>query len=231
MAVTVMRNFGMTLISLAYRLVVRWIVYGSCRVEIRGEGLAALEQRLHGDQPLIITFWHYGVLIVPCLHRRFPLVAMVSASRDGGYIARILEGFGIMVVRGSRNRLGASALKQLIGAMQTGRSAALVADGSQGPARRAQPGAILLASRSGVPVFPLTWAANRYWTFRSWDRTILPKPFARLTVLIGPPLFVPTDLDRTGRDQYRLRLEEGLNCIYRQAWSFYGRQAHADGER
>ncbi|MEW6426720.1 MAG: lysophospholipid acyltransferase family protein [Thermodesulfobacteriota bacterium] len=226
-----MRKLGMALAAVLYRLLVRWLLFASCRVTMAGEGLAALERRLAAGKPLIIAFWHYGVLLVPCLHRGFPLVAMVSASRDGDYIARILEGFGVRTVRGSRNRSGTAALKGLIAAMSEGRSAILVADGSQGPARQAQPGAVLLAGRSGCPIFPLTWSADRYWTFGSWDRTILPKPFARVTALVGAPVAVTAGSDRDAIEDGRQRLEAELDRIYRQAWAIYGRERHAEGER
>ena len=151
---------------------------------------------------------------------------MVSASRDGEYIARLAEEFGFSTARGSRNNRGAQALKDLLKLAAAGESTAIVADGSQGPPRIAQPGAILLASRTGVPVLPVMWSASRYLAFRSWDRTAVPKPFSRVDFFYGEPLSVPADLKSEGIEEYRLILENRLNALYREAWRLHGREGH-----
>ncbi len=115
---------------------------------------------------------------------------MVSASRDGEYLARLAEQFGFETVRGSRNKKGVQGLKAMLRAVQNGNSAAIVADGSQGPPKIVQAGAILLAARTGAPIIPMIFAASRYFTINSWDRTIIPKPFSRIDFYYGEPLFV-----------------------------------------
>jgi hypothetical protein len=89
-----------------------------------------------------------------------------------------------------------------------------------------QAGAILLAGKSGAPILPLAVAADRFWAFRSWDRTLLPKPFARLDLWYGEPLTV---LEKAGPEEIercRLEMEQRLNGLYAQAWSRLGRGAH-----
>jgi len=201
------------------------ILFLTCRVIWIGrENMERLDRE---KQPLVAAFWHYSVFLILYLSqgkRRW--VAMVSASKDGEYVARIVEGYGSEAVRGSRNRGGIGALKEMIKAVRgRGLSAAIVADGSQGPPLLAQPGSILLASRTGVPILPVACAADRYWIFRSWDRTVLPKPFARVVVKFGEPFSVPKGLDSEKLETYRLDLERRLLAVYRDCWAFFGRDA------
>ena len=104
--------------------------------------------------------------------------------------------------------------------------AAIVADGSQGPRRIVQPGAILLAARTGVPIVPMVFAASSYFTIRSWDRTIIPKPFSRIDFYYGEPIFVSAKLKPEEIEEHRLDLEQRLNDIYVKAWGRYEKIEH-----
>lgn len=217
------------LVPLVYTMLIR-LLFATCRVRVIGD-----EHRrwCHSrPTPFIAAFWHYSVFVVIELSRDRGKgwAAMVSASDDAEYVARLLERQGGVTVRGSRNRSGVRALKGLIDLMRQGYNAAIVADGSQGPPRVMQAGALLLAAKSGAPILPVAVAADRYWAFRSWDRTVLPKPFARLALCYGEPLTMPADREGEGLEAYRLELETRLNRLYDLAWREVGRPGH-DEER
>ncbi|OQX19171.1 MAG: hypothetical protein BWK76_05475 [Desulfobulbaceae bacterium A2] len=198
--------------------------FSTCRLETHG-----LEHRLAAladGGPAIACFWHYGVFYIFHFLRRDRATAMVSASRDGEYIARVAQLSGLNTVRGSSHRQGVQALKGLIRAMRQGDNAALVGDGSQGPARRLQPGVLLLASLSGRPVLPIAWSASDILTFRSWDRTALPKPCCKVAAWYGQPVYVPPKLSDSALEEHRLLLESRMNDLYHQAWSRFGREDH-----
>ncbi len=228
MAVTPSRN-RLLAAGIVYRLL-GGLLFRSCRIRWDGPGAVETRQRMAAGRPFVAAFWHYGVILFPWLCRGSRWAAMVSASGDGAYIAHLLESAGVVTVRGSRNRASTRALKSFIGLMEQGYSAAIVADGSQGPARQAQPGAVLLAAHGRCPIIPMNWSASRYWVFNSWDRTILPKPFARIHLCFGEPIHVPERPDRRTLEQYRLHLEESLEACYRQAWSRVGHRQHAGEE-
>ena len=201
-------------------------LFATCRVRVHGgENLARCEAQA---KPFVGVFWHYSVFTAVELirGRGRGWGAMVSASQDAEFVARILARQGVVAVRGSRNRGGLSALKGLIGLMLQGYNAAIVGDGSQGPARVMQAGAILLAGKSGAPILPLVVAADRYWAFRSWDRTLLPKPFARLELWYGEPLIVPEKSGPEEIERCRQEMEHRLNALYAQAWGKFGEEAH-----
>src|SRR3989339_655024 len=196
------------------------VLFATCRVRVHGaEHLGQCEAQA---KPFVAVFWHYSVFTaVELLRSRGGLgwTAMVSASQDGEFVARILARQGVVPLRGSRNRGGLAALKGLIGLLRQGYNAAIVADGSQGPPRIMQAGAILLASKSGAPILPMAVAADRYWAFRSWDRTVLPKPFAQLDLWYGEPMIVPEKAGAEEIERFRLEMEYRLNGLYAQAWS------------
>ena len=204
-----------------------WLIrawFATCRIT---EHDAHYRQQCRENETSVVaTFWHYSFLYNFYHMRKESGVAMVSASKDGEYIARLAGFFNFAAVRGSRNRKGLQAMKEMIRLIAAGRHAAVVADGSQGPPLVVQPGSILLASRTGAPVLPMLWSASRYFTFNSWDRMAIPKPFSRIDFFYGEPLFIPQGLDAEGIERYRVQLEENLLVIYKKAWALYGKTAH-----
>ncbi len=177
-------------------------------------------------KPLIASFWHYSCFYLFYHVRKYPATVMVSASRDGDYVDKLSKSLGFSTVRGSSNNNGIAALKKMLRAVRKGKSAAIVADGSQGPEKIAQPGAILLAARTGAPVIPIIWSASRYFRVKSWDRTAVPKLFSQVDVFYGEPIYVPSRLRPEEMEGYRIHLEESLNALYVEAWGMYGKRQH-----
>jgi len=200
--------------------------FTTCRCSVRGRQHIEAARK---QGAVIVSFWHYSILYMSYHVRLYPAAALVSASRDGEYIARIVGLLDIEAVRGSSNRQGVQALKKLLRLMRAGRNVGIVADGSQGPARRLQPGMIFLASRTGAPILPMVWAADRYKAFNSWDRMVLPMPFSRIIMRYGEPMHVPPKLKEEGIEEFRLILEGRMNDLYRQVWAECGKKRHDNG--
>ncbi|MGM0681222.1 MAG: lysophospholipid acyltransferase family protein [Thermodesulfobacteriota bacterium] len=198
--------------------------FSTCRLKRRG--YEHFRRLAESGEPFIVSFWHYGVIYIVHSAKSLPYTAMVSSSKDGNILAKLLKSKGFATVRGSRNKGGVSAVKGLLRQVRKGRVAVMVADGSQGPARQAQPGAVLLASITGKPIIPIGWSASRYKYFRSWDRTALPLPFSTITMRYDEPFYIPAKLDSDGVEYYRLELEKRLNELYEKNWQEYGRKEH-----
>ena len=163
------------------------LLVSTYRYEVEGaEHLAALDA---AGEPYILALWHGRILPGIWFWRRRGIVVITSQNFDGEWIARILARFGFGTARGSTSRGGARALRQLLRDIAR-HPAAFTVDGPRGPARVTQPGVVWLARASGHPVLPFHVEADRYWTLRSWDRTQIPKPFARVALTIGAPLRV-----------------------------------------
>jgi len=194
----------------------------TCRLTVHNS--VALDDKR--ETPLIASFWHYSIIYLFYHVRKHQATVMVSASSDGEYIARLAKQFGFDTARGSRNNKGVGALKGLLRAVKRGNNAAIVADGSQGPARRAQPGAVLVASRTGTKIIPMAWSASSYFTIHSWDKTAIPYPFSRIDLFYGDLISVPRDLDGEGLERYCTILEEKLNELYKKAWLLHDKTSH-----
>ncbi len=200
------------------------IWFATCRIRTHGQEYRDQVNAQGG--PVVASFWHYTIFFIFYYMRKESGVAMVSASKDGEYISRVANKFGFETVRGSRKKGGMQAIKGLIRNMREGRNAAIVADGSQGPARVVQAGSIVLASRTGTPVLPMLWSCSRYKRFGSWDGTVLPYPFSRIDFFYGEPLEVPPKIKAEEVNNYRLILEKRLNDLYAKAWKKQGRTEH-----
>lgn len=142
-------------------------------------------------RPVVFTLWHGRLLPATYHHRGQGVVTLVSQHRDGEYITRVVRRWGYTAVRGSSTRGGLEALRDLIRHVKAGRSLAITPDGPRGPFEVMKPGPLLIAQRTGAPVIPVATSADRRWFFGSWDRFLVPKPFARLQIEYGEPVFVP----------------------------------------
>lgn len=217
------RRLNLFLLPLLVAVVVR-LWYATCKVRLHNTKWC--EEAEQSGSPVVRTCWHYCVLGIFAVYRRNPLVIMVSGSKDGEYLARLMEKLNFSVVRGSSNRNGAQAAKQLIRELRNGKNCGLVADGSQGPAKVAQSGPLLIAGRTGGVVLPMAYSANRYFTFNTWDRLILPKPFSTIDVYYGQPLTVPAEVKANDLEEYRDDLEKRLNTLYDSVWALQGKTSH-----
>lgn len=141
----------------------------------------------------VLAFWHGEIVPTMALFGALPVHAIISQSDDGELIARVAARFGAFSVRGSSSRGGAEALVQAVRLAREGRIVGVTPDGPRGPRHAMAPGTATIARRAGVPVMPLRWHAERAWVARSWDRFTVPKPFARVTCVVGPPVAVRPD--------------------------------------
>ena len=168
----------------------------TCRY--RREGVENYDRFWREGKPVIFTLWHGRLLPCTHFHRQQGVVTLVSQHRDGEYITRVVRRWGYTAVRGSSTRGGLEALRELIQHVRDGRSLAITPDGPKGPREKMKPGPVLIAQRTGAPIIPVVSGADRAWFFGGWDRFLVPKPFARLQISYGEPVFVPR---RAGEDE------------------------------
>lgn len=171
----------------------------------------------------IYAVWHNRLAL--CLQAYFSYVhkrsrtagmaALVSASRDGAFLAAILEAFKVQPVRGSSSRRGGQALVELTGWAERGYDLAITPDGPRGPCYVVQEGSIALAQVTGLPLIPASYSLSWKIRLKSWDRFIVPLPFARCEVVIGNPIRVPREITESERDALRKRLGDELRAITR----------------
>jgi lysophospholipid acyltransferase (LPLAT)-like uncharacterized protein len=121
------------------------------------------------------------------------------------------------VIRGSSSHTGARALRDYYQALaHDGISPAITPDGPRGPPWKFKPGAILLSQMSQRPMIPMAFAASRAWKIK-WDQFVIPKPLARVVIVIGAPVYVAKGLDAEGLLQRQSEMERNLKSLYAQA--------------
>jgi hypothetical protein len=183
------------------------VLAATWRVRERGtEHVRAL-----GTSPFAYVLWHSRILPLLHHHRDRGIVALISRHRDGGYLADLAVQWGYRAVRGSSKRGGAAGLLGIVRELQSGAVVAVTPDGPQGPPEKAKPGVIAAAQHAGVPLVPMTAIVRAAWWVRSWDRFCIPKPFARVEVVYGPPIVVGPG--REGMERAVGDVEQGLARI------------------
>ncbi len=176
---------------------------------VRWDGLEKLDRARAVKGKVLFCFWHSRLLGLCYTHRGRGIGIMVSKSFDGEWITKIVTKLGYRTFRGSTSRAGAAALVTMLRDREPG-DLALTVDGPRGPAETVKPGAMMLAEHTGLPIVPITYVPSTAWRLNSWDRFILPKPFATLTVRYGEPIAVPCDADI---EQYSALVARGIEGI------------------
>jgi lysophospholipid acyltransferase (LPLAT)-like uncharacterized protein len=173
--------------------------------------------------PAIYCFWHNRLALCTIVYREYTkksavtpgVVALVSASRDGGFLTGVLKWFRVELVRGSSSRRGPQALLELTSWAERGYDLAITPDGPRGPRYIVQEGVTSLAQLTGLPIVP--FACNLGWkvSLNSWDRFQIPLPFSSCEVNVGVPVRVPPNATDAEREELRQRLETSLRELSR----------------
>ena len=182
----------------------------------RTENVGTLHGLIAERRPVVGAFLHsrtFALMHFFSLPEQGRWSLMCSQSRDGEAMARIEEGLGFRVARGSSGKGGARALVEMIKAQREdpGLNSCLAIDGSRGPRGVAQLGIITLAQKTGSVLLPVAGSTARCWRWdASWDRTVIPKPGATVAVRAGDPIEVPAKLDPEQLEALRRRVEDDL---------------------
>jgi len=194
------------------------LIWASCRV-VRIEGEAYVDQVSGEHKPFIPCYWHQHHFFCTWYMRRLiqrgiKIGFLISPSVDGEIPARMARKWGGEVIRGSTTRTGAQAMRDMYHiVVKQGISPVSTSDGPTGPIHEFKIGDILLSQFTQAPLLPLAYAANRCWYLKSWDRFMIPKPFARIVIAIGEPLTVPKGLLAEDLEPYRLQMQERLRTL------------------
>lgn len=182
----------------------------SIRIEMSAEEAAMLRD---SSEPTILLLWHNRLFLSGEVYRRYRhpnrIWALVSASRDGAWLAAFIRLLGAAVVRGSSSRGGREAMSDLANRLRDGDDIAITPDGPRGPAYSFKPGAAILARRTQTRVLLLGMSFESAWRLKSWDRFILPRPGSRVRFRCSfiPPGELPDSFEETV-NMLRRRLEE-----------------------
>lgn len=196
------------------------LLYSTCRIlAVNPEA----DRTLVRARPIIGAVYHKHFLFHSYFFRRRRCVIMVSRSKDGEIVSRVLDRLGFVPVRGSSSRGGWEALRELIDYLRQGYMTALITDGPRGPAGVSKIGAVRAAQESGHPVVPFAVVAEKAFEFRNWDRTAIPHPWSRIAVKYGEPIFVPADASEERCEEFRRGIDVALSRMEAELKEFLAR--------
>lgn len=155
-----------------------------------------IDRLRHDGQPVALLLWHGQLLPLLYVMRFQSIASLISTHKDGELIAQVAKRLGCKLIRGSSSRGADRALLGLVRALRDGFTVAVTPDGPRGPYRSFAPGALVAAHRAQAPVVAFGVHASRAWYLGSWDRFMIPKPFARLTIVFDTPVMVPGESSR-----------------------------------
>ena len=183
----------------------------------------------HFAGPAIFIFWHEYLAVPFYLRPHCGLSLLISRHRDAEWLAQAARLMGHGTVRGSTQRGGDVALRELLRAGR-GMNLAITPDGPRGPRRELASGCIYAASRLQMPLIAFGVGCHRPWRLPTWDRFALAKPYSRCRLVVAPPLVIPPELDRAGVEQHRQRVEATLNCLTAEAEAWAESGARRPGQ-
>lgn len=197
------------------------LVWGWTRV-VRVEGEEHIRNALARAPSFIPVYWHQHQLF--CVKQLLAMRGagvklgfLISPSVDGEIGAITVRRIGATVIRGSSSHTGARALRDYYQALaQEHVSPSITPDGPRGPVHQFKPGAVLLAQLSQRPIIPMAYAASRCWQIK-WDRFVIPKPFSKVSIVIGEPVYIPKGLDAVALARHQSEMEGRMKALYERA--------------
>ena len=166
--------------------------------------------------PRIALVWHNRLLFYPIMWpKRFRIstLAMVSPSRDGQYIVDLIAKLGVKSIRGSSNKRSSQVQYAAIKAIRDGYTVSITPDGPRGPKYKLSMGPVHLASTTGAPILPVSVNYSSYWELKSWDNFQIPKPWAKMVLVMGDEISVPPNLDDSELEAWRQKIEAAVMAV------------------
>ena len=175
---------------------------------------------IDNNKNFVIAFWH-GTMLVPWfIQNRKNMAALISQSKDGNLLTKILENWNYKVVRGSSSSGGEEALENIIELIKQNYSVAITPDGPRGPQYKFKAGAVVAAKKSKVPLILLGVAYKKKRVLKSWDNFEVPNFFSKVNVIFSDPVFIPSELNYDQTSEMIVKCEQQLNDLQKQAGIF-----------
>ena len=171
---------------------------------------------------LIYASWHQRFFPgITFFSSRKPIAIMISQSRDGEMIDKVVDVLGGCPVRGSSTRGGSTALNKLKDLACAGYNIGHIVDGPKGPFGNVKPGLLRIAQAAGKPIVPTIISSQKKWIFNSWDRFMVPKPFSRVIIRFGEAIDISAELEGEAFEQKRLFIEQRMKNLYEDTDRFW----------
>lgn len=161
----------------------------------------------------IMAGWHGRTFVAALFFRGQGVWTIISRSKDGDMQNTIFSKFGFRTIRGSTGRGGVRAAVESIDVLKEGATMAFTPDGPRGPSGVVQGGIMLMAKKSGAWLVPVGVSADRRWLVKTWDRYMVPKPFAKCLMVFGEPRRLDRSATEEQVEETRLWLEAEITRL------------------
>ncbi|WP_413559220.1 lysophospholipid acyltransferase family protein [Bdellovibrio sp. HCB209] len=181
----------------------------------------SLKKSLDNKNPVVLAHWHGDELALLSIVKRYRIATIASQSKDGELMATVLKWMGAKTSRGSSTRGGVQALKGLLRLVKDGGNCSFAVDGPKGPLHKVKPGVFELSRMIHGPIYAAGVHVDRAIHFpRSWNKTYLPKPFAKVSIVWSEALPPVTKEQDPRNPDLALELEALLHATREQALNF-----------
>jgi lysophospholipid acyltransferase (LPLAT)-like uncharacterized protein len=180
----------------------------------------SIERIISDRKSFIIAFWHSTMLLPWYLHRNMNVAALVSKSKDGDLLAKLLRSWNYKVIRGSSSSGGDVALGIMIDYAKNNQSIAVTPDGPRGPAYKLKAGVVVTAKKSGLPLILLGIGFKKKKLLKSWDQFQVPYFFTKANAVYSEPIYINQDAGYNTTSELINKCEAELNKLQHEAESF-----------
>ncbi len=168
----------------------------------------------------VLAFWHGSMVLPWYLKRKKDFIALISKSKDGDLLARILKQWKYTVVRGSSTAGGNVALGIMVDYAKNNSTVVITPDGPKGPAHKLKAGAVITAKKSGLPLVLAGVGFKRKRNLKSWDSFEIPAMFTQAKVIYSDPIYIESNLSYEDTSKAIERCEKKLNDLQNDAGRF-----------
>jgi lysophospholipid acyltransferase (LPLAT)-like uncharacterized protein len=212
------------------------LVYGAIRtigptLRLEVLGWQHAECAYRRGEHLIGAFWHRCIFCATWWWRNRGVVVMNTTNFDGQWTRKVIERLGFGTAQGSSSRGGLKGLVVMARRLREGHDVAFTIDGPRGPRYIAKPGPVMLARKTGQPIFLFHVGVERGTTFeKSWDLFQVPHPFSRAIAVIAPTIYVAPDASSEEMEQKHAEMQRALERVRDVAESWFT-MSEAERER
>lgn len=176
-----------------------------------------LDGLLRNKQNMVFAFWH-GTMIVPWyLLKKYNPSTIISQSKDGDILVKILNKWKYDVKRGSSSKDGKQVLDDLIRDAKNNKQIAITPDGPRGPEKVMKAGAVITAKKSQIPLILIGVGIRSKIKMNSWDKFEIPFLFSKICVVYSEPINIDINLSFDDTDSIINEVGDKLSILQKKA--------------
>ena len=196
------------------------ISFKTSRVIIHGE--EHLINANKSKSPVLICTWHARLIYAVYFFKNptYNLSALISEHQDAEILAKVMSRWKMKLIRGSSTRGWKRAIIQMQKQLKnTTTVLAVTNDGPKGPPKIAKSGSVKMALKNNAKIIVISGVSSKFFTFNTWDKFRLPKPFSIINIHLSEPLEIDEDeINQNGDSEYLTKLmnnfEKDVDKIY-----------------